>query len=257
MALWHGPLSFVIISAVAGVAWAGIPLEWSEETMEVNRYTIARDGAPQGEIHQQLVGITGPDGTKRLKVVYELARNAIVETGQEVLGRMSMQVVFDPETFDLYERADNFSAGDETGQVRYTRTPTGVQVHSDSEAQGIQRESEDWSFSYDVSGSLIDQTILVYYIRGLPLKTGHTFSISTVNPAREGVQHLKGLVRDLKTIVWNGTEVEAYLIDTATASGVTTYYVRPDARHTLVRYTAESGEIYELRLPEEKPAAGQ
>lgn len=256
MALRHGPLSLITL-AVAGVVWAGIPIEWSPEVMEVNRYIIQKDGAVQGEIHQQLAGITGQDGKQRLKAVYELARNAVVGLGQEVVGRMSMEVVFDPETFDLYARTDNFSAGDETGQIKYTRTPSGVQVHSDSEAQGIPRESEDWSFSYDVSGPLIDQTILVYYIRSLPLEAGHTFSISTVNPGREGVEHLKGQVRDLRTIVWNGIQVEAYPIDTATAEGVTTYFVLPDAHHTLVRYASVNGDVYELRLPEEKPAAGQ
>lgn len=256
MALRHGPFPLIILAG-AGVAWAGLPMEWSQEVMEVNRYTIEKDGVVQGEIHQQLAGVIGKDGKQRLKAVYELARNAVVGTGQEVVGRMSMEVVFDPDTFDLYQRTDSFAAGDETGRVRYTRTPSGVLVHSDSEAQGIPRESEDWSFSYDVVGALIDQTVLVYYIRSLPLESGHTFSVSTVNPAKEGVEHLKGLVRAPRLIVWNGEQVEAYPIDTAAASGVTTYYVLPDARHTLVRYLAASGETYSLRSLEEKSVAGQ
>lgn len=256
MALQHG--AFLLAGMVlAGTTFGGLPMEWAEAVLEVNRYTIEKDGETQGEIYQQLAGVTGKDGKQRLKAVYELARKAVVGAGEEVVGRMSMEVVFDPETFDLYARTDNFSAGDESGQVVYTRTATGVKVFSESEAQGIPRASEGWSFSYDISGPLIDQTILVYYIRSLPLEKGHTFSIATVNPSREGVEHLKGLVRAPRTIVWNRTEVEAYPIDTATASGVTTYYVLPDDHHTLVRYTSAGGDMYELRVPQRTPQGGE
>jgi len=248
MVLRHGSLPVVVLMMMGG-AWAGTPLKWSKDVMEVNRYSVAREGEVRGKIRQQLAGVLGSDGEQLLKAGYELSTDMVTGTGQEALGRMSMEVIFDPETFDLISRTDNFSAGDEAGRVLYTRTPTGVQVQSAGEAEGIPREPEEWSFSYDVNGPLVDQTILVYYIRSVPLEKGRTFDITTVNPSREGMEELKGQVREPKNIVWNGSQIQVYPIDTATASGVTTYYVRPDAGHTLVRYTSATARCTSFFLP--------
>ena len=252
----HVTLAGLVVLALAllpaSSTLAGMPMPWAEGLIETNTYIIEKDGVIDGQVLQSLYGHRSADGSQHLKAVYELARRAMQVQGQDVVGRMNIEVVFDQQDFDLKSRLDNFSVGGSVGRVTYKRTGRSIHVESEGEAEGLARETKTWDFTYESQGALIDQATLIYYIRSVPLEDGKTFSVSTINPMREGVDRIRGMVRSPRAIGWGGQEVEVWPIETSTPDGVTTYYIRPDADHTLLRYTSAEGETYEMRPEEEE-----
>jgi hypothetical protein len=223
-------------------------MPWSEGLMESHNYVIIDpDGVPNGEILQELHGVTGRGGKQDLKAVYEIVRRTEDPNGETTEGKTTTEIVFDPKTFDLRSRLDVYLGNHGNVRVTFTPTPAGLEVRTDRPSSAESGAVDQQLLKFDIHGPLIDQTAFVFYIRGLPLEKGHTFSATTINPARKGgVDWLKGMVLGLREVPWEGGQVEAWVIETATAVGVTTYHVLPDASHTLIRYMSPRGEMYQL-----------
>ena len=234
------------------LAMGGIPLQWSNGLMESHDYVIiSAEGVPIGEIHQEVSGVTGRGGQENLKAEYEIVRQSEGPDGRLTTGKTTSAIVFNRQNYDLYSRLDTYSyASGQDLRVTFTPTPAGVEVVSERQGGDSSGEAERRLIEFDVAGPLVDQLAFVFLIRGLPLEKGHSFSATTVNPSRKGdVEWQKGMVLGPRQVPWDGGQVEAWVIETATSVGVTVYHVLPDAPHTLIRYTSPRGEVYQL-LPE-------
>jgi len=246
--VWRHALSAGLVMLLPGLVAGALPMPWSEGLMESHNYVIIDpDGVPNGEILQELHGVTGRGGKQDLKAVYEIVRRTEEPNGETTEGKTTTEIVFDPKTYDLRSRLDVYSGNLSNVRVTFTPTPAGLEVRTDRPSSAESSAVDKQLIKFDIHGPLIDQTAFVFYIRGLPLEKGHTFSTTTINPARKGgVDWLKGMVLGLREVPWEGEQVEAWVIETATAVGVTTYHVLPDASHTLIRYMSPRGETYQL-----------
>jgi hypothetical protein len=238
-------LAVVCLSAGAPRA-AGSPIPWQDGLMEVNHYSLEEGGIKTGEIEQRLYG-EKYQGRQVQRVVYEMMRVATKVQGQNLIGRVNMDIVFDLQTFESLERTDRYALADEVGRVTYTRTANGFRIRREADAQGIPREPEEVETRFATAGPLVDQMVIVYFVRSLPLEEGHTFEVRTINPTVEEVSHHKGRVAGRETLQWHGQEVEVQRIETSTAAGVTTFYVRTDDSRALLRYISPQNEVYELQ----------
>jgi len=231
-----------------------LPLQWIDGIMESHDYVIiGPDGVPIGQIHQELSGVTGRGGQKDLKARYEIVRQSEGPDGELLTGKTTSQVIFNQRTYELYSRLDNYSSTkSEDIKVTFTPTPTGVEVVSQRVGNSDGGNADRQMLTFNLPGPLIDQLAFIYLIRGLPLEKGHSFSVTTVNPSRkDSVEWHKGMVLGPRMVPWGDDQVEAWVIETATALGVTSYHVLPDESRTLIRYISPRREVYQL-LPAEE-----
>jgi hypothetical protein len=226
----------------------GVAIPWQSGIVEVNRYSIEINGKPSGEIEQRLYGEV-VDGVKRYRVNYDVVRQAMKVDDQSLIGRIHIDILFGPDSFETIERTDRFAVGVAEGRIIYTRTPTGFRFRSEGTAEGIAREPLEEETEISGPPPLVDQMLLVYVIRSLPLEEGHQFGVSTYNPSMDGSRRLKGMVAGRQIFDWEGESVEAQRIETSAADGVTTYYVATDGSRRLFRYAGPNGEVYQLQRP--------
>jgi hypothetical protein len=248
-------LLFVLGLQLVGTAGSGAATDaefavpWQSGLLEVNHYTLEVEGELTGEIEQRLYG-EEVDGTRRYRVTYHLMRQVGIVNGQPVTGHMHNDLVFRPAGFEMLQRIDRFAVGTVEGQVTYTRTPDGFRVLTESTDEGIPREPDENEVVISGPPPVVDQLLLVYLIRSLPLEEGHQFQVSAYSPALNGTRRLRGKVGGRQTFDWEGEEVVVQRIESSSPDGVTTYYVTADGSRRLLRWADPDGVNYSLQRQE-------
>jgi hypothetical protein len=244
----------LLLTCTAGSVSAAGPefaVPWKSGLLEVNRYHIEVAGDPSGEIEQRLYG-EEDRGTRQYRVNYHMVREAMQIGERSVVGRMYIDILFQQGSFETVERVDRFAVSASEGQITYTRTPEGFLARSEGITEGLERETVEEEVVISGSPPLVDQMLLVYLIRSLPLEEGHKFEVSTFHPAKAGSRRLRGMVGGRQTYDWEGEDVEVQRIETSATDGVTTYYVATDGSRRLFRYAGPNGEVYLLQRREEE-----
>ncbi len=249
-----GAMALVAWVAAGAAPAGGLSLPWRNGLMETLRYTMEERGQVTGEFEQRLYG-EAVGGAKRCRLRYELARSVDAGEGIQFTGRVTMEVTFNPQTFDLIQRTDHYAGGPSEGRTRFTRIPGGLRIRSESSFEGIPRETEEKDVEYPVDGPLIDEVLFAHIIRSLPMEEGHTFELETINPALKDVIRTKGMVRGVETMEWNGKPVKVRRVETSTPEGITTYFVGTGEDRLVYRYLSPRGEAYILQ-PAREDASG-
>ena len=238
---------------VGSVSAAGteFAVPWKSGLLEVNRYHIEVAGDPSGEIEQRLYG-EEDGGTRQYRVNYHMVREAMQIGDRSVVWRMHIDILFRQDSLESVERVDRFAVEASEGRITYTRTPEGFRARSEGTTEGLEREAVEEKVAISGTPPLVDQMLLVYLIRSLPLEEGHQFQVSTYNPAKAGSRRLRGMVGGRQSYDWDGEDVEVQRIETSAADGVTTYYVATDGSRRLFRYAGPNGEVYLLQRREKE-----
>lgn len=239
----------LLLAGTAGsVSAAGteFAVAWKSGLLEVNRYQIEVDGNPSGEIEQRLYG--EEDGDALLyRVNYNMVREAMQIGDRPMIGRMHIDILFSPDSFESVERIDRFAVGGSEGRITYVRTPEGFKARSEGVTEGLPRETVEEEIVISGSPPLVDQMLLVYFVRSLPLMEGYQFQVTTYNPRKAGSRLLRGMVNGRQSFDWDGENVEVQRIETSAADGVTAYYVGTNGSRRLYRYAGPNGEVYRLQ----------
>ena len=223
-------------------------LPWNPGPIEENTFDIVRDGEQQGRIEQRLFGVM-EGGRRCYRATYDMVRKAYKVGESDIVGRTTVEIVFDAANFDMVRREDHYAVHDTEGRARSERIPTGVRVKGQAAAQGIGQPDVDKEIAFQSDEPLVDQLAVAYLVRSLPDREGEKFELSTVTPLQLQTDRLRGRVGPLQTLPWSGTETQVRRIEISSGSGTTLYFVRPSDRRLLLRFVSPDGEIYELRPP--------
>ena len=242
-------LLLLVVASLPARAETAHSLPWKTGLIEDNTFDILREGVQDGRIEQRLFGLM--EGNRRCyRVTYDMVRKAYQVGESDIVGRTTIEIVFDAATFDMIRREDHYAVHDTEGRAQSERTPTGgVRVKGQSAAQGLDQPTVDQEIEFRGAGPLLEQLTVPFLVRSLPDREGEKFELSTVTPLQLQTDHLRGRVGALEKLTWQGSEVTVRRIEISSEKGTTTYLVRPADHRPMLRFVSPDGEIYELRPP--------
>ena len=241
-------LLVLVLGSLPALAATEHGLPWKTGLIEENLFDIMSEGSPKGRIEQRLFGLM--EGQRRCyRATYDMVRKAFQVGESDIVGRTTVEIVFDAATFDMIRREDHYAVHDTEGRARSERTDTGVRVTGQSAALGLDQPNVDKEIEFRAAEPLIDQLAVVFLVRSLPDREGEKFELSTVAPLQLQTDHLRGRVGALEKLAWNGTDVMVRRIEISSETGTTAYFVQPTGLRPMLRFVSPDGEIYELRPP--------